>query len=215
MSLGIVEENDNYIVVRKPAGIPTQTAKPGQKDLVSEVNNYLFSKGNKNPKVSVINRLDQPVEGLVLFAKNAKAAAVLCKQLNENKIEKYYEAVIFGHLESNCGRLEDMLVKDSKTNMSRIGRSGEKQAKKAILDYEVIESDEMTDKVRIHLLTGRHHQIRVQFSHRGHPLLGDLKYGNDASLGLSKERNINNVSLLAYKLSFFDTFTGKEVSFTL
>lgn len=215
MSLSIVEENDNYIIIRKPAGVPTQTAQPGQKDLVSEVSNYLFSKGDNNPRVSVINRLDQPVEGLVLFAKNTKAAAALSKQLNENRIEKYYEAVVYGHMEDKSGRLEDMLVKDSKTNTSRIAKPGEKQAKKAILEYEVIESDEMTDKVRIHLITGRHHQIRVQFSHRGHPLLGDLKYGNDISKGLSKEKNIKNVSLLAYKLSFFDTFTGKEVSFTL
>lgn len=215
MSLSIVEENDNYIIIRKPAGVPTQTAQPGQKDLVSEVSNYLFSKGDNNPRVSVINRLDQPVEGLVLFAKNTKAAAALSKQLNENRIEKYYEAVVYGHMEDKSGRLEDMLVKESKTNTSRIAKPGEKQAKKAILEYEVIESDEMTDKVRIHLITGRHHQIRVQFSHRGHPLLGDLKYGNDISKGLSKEKNIKNVSLLAYKLSFFDTFTGKEVSFTL
>lgn len=215
MSLSIVEENDNYIIIRKPAGVPTQTAQPGQKDLVSEVSNYLFYKGDNNPRVSVINRLDQPVEGLVLFAKNTKAAAALSKQLNENRIEKYYEAVVYGHMEDKSGRLEDMLVKDSKTNTSRIAKPGEKQAKKAILEYEVIESDDLTDKVRIHLLTGRHHQIRVQFSHIGHPLLGDLKYGNDISKGLSKEKNIKNVSLLAYKLSFFDTFTGKEVSFTL
>lgn len=215
MSLDIVEENDNYIVIHKPAGVPTQTSQPGQKDLVSEVNNYLFSKGNKCPRISVINRLDQPVEGLVLFAKNSKAAAVLTGCLNDNGIEKYYEAVVFGHLSEKSGRLENMLVKDSKTNTSRIAEPGEKQAKRAILEYEVIESDDLTDKVRIHLLTGRHHQIRVQFSHIGHPLLGDLKYGNDESIGLSKERNVKNVSLLAYKLSFFDTFKGKEVSFTL
>lgn len=215
MSLNIVAENDNYIVINKPAGLPTQTARMGQADLLSEVNNYLFSKGDKNPKISVINRLDQPVAGLVLIAKNGKAAAVLSRQLNENGIEKYYEAVILGHMEEKSGRLEDKLIKDSKTNMSRIAGQTDKQAKRAVLEYEVIESDEMTDKVRIHLLTGRHHQIRVQFSHRGHPLLGDLKYGNEESMGLSRERNIKNVCLLEYKLSFFDTFAGKEVSFTL
>ena len=98
MRSNIVKETDNYIVVNKLAGIATQTARLGQKDLVSEVKNYLAdSTGVKNPYLAVINRLDQPVEGLVLFAKNEKSAAYLSNLLNEGKIQKYYRASVYGH----------------------------------------------------------------------------------------------------------------------
>ena len=215
MALSIIDENKDYIVVHKPAGLATQTARLGEKDLVSEVRNHLFLAGDKNSSVSVINRLDQPVEGLVLIAKNEKAAAILSRQLTENKIEKYYTATVYGHLQEKEGTLEDYLVKDGRTNLSRVSSKNDKQAKKAVLEYKVTESDEMTDTVQIHLITGRHHQIRVQFSNAGFPLLGDRKYGSSASMEYSNQKGVRTVSLKAYKLSFMDTLSKERKTYSI
>jgi len=215
MALSIIDENKDYIVVHKPAGLATQTARLGEKDLVSEIKNHFFLTGNKNSSVSVINRLDQPVEGLVLIAKNEKSAAALSKQLSENKIEKYYTATVYGHLQEKEGTLEDYLVKDGRTNLSRVSNKNDKQAKRAVLEYKVIDGDEMTDKVQIHLITGRHHQIRVQFSHAGVPLLGDRKYGSSASMEYSNQKGVRTVSLKAYKLSFMDTLSKERKTYSI
>lgn len=214
MSLSIIDENKDYIVIHKPAGLATQTARLGEKDLVSEVANYLHDKG-ENSKVSVINRLDQPVEGLVLIAKHEKSAAALSKQLSEGRIEKYYEARVYGHIRNKSGVLEDYLVKDGKTNLSRVSTKNDNQAKKAILEYTVRESDEMTDTVDIHLITGRHHQIRVQFSHAGYPLVGDRKYGDEESINFAMSNEIKTVSLKSVKVSFLDLQTGNRIAYTI
>ena len=215
MPLNVIYEKDNCIVINKPAGLPTQTARPGQRDVISEVCNYLSLKGIHSPEVHVINRLDQPVEGLVLLAYDKVSAANLSKQLIDNKIQKYYEARVFGHLPNKSGRLEDMLIKDNKTNMSKVALSSDKQAKKAILEYEVVDSDEDTDTIRIHLITGRHHQIRVQFSHAGCPLLGDSKYGNAESMAYAREHDVRNVALKAYSMSFVNPTTGEKTVVTV
>jgi len=214
MALSIIDENKDYIVIHKPAGLATQTARLGEKDLVSEIANYFHQKSEKST-VSVINRLDQPVEGLVLIAKNEKAAAALSKQLAEKRIEKYYHATVFGHLKEQEGTLEDYLVKDARTNLSKVADKGNKQAKKAVLEYKVISSDDRTDTVDIHLITGRHHQIRVQFSHAGCPLTGDRKYGSKESVEYSNSKGIKAVSLKAYKMSLYDLRTGKMVTYTI
>lgn len=214
MPLSIITENKNYIVIHKPAGMATQTARLGEKDLVSELNNH-FHANNDKSSVSIINRLDQPVEGLVLVAKNEKAAATLSRQLSENKIEKYYTATVFGHLKAREGKLENYLVKDNKTNLSKVAGSNDRQAKKALLEYRVVSSDECTDTVDIHLITGRHHQIRVQFSYAGTPLVGDRKYGNTDSMEYGKSMGVRSVMLKAYKMSFFDPESGNKVTYTI
>ena len=197
----IVKENDNYIVVHKPAGIATQTARLGQKDLMSEIKNHVAeSTGMKNPYLAVINRLDQPVEGLVLFAKNEKSAANLSRLLNEGKIKKFYHASVYGHMNSKEGRLEDYLVKDGKSNLSKVSDRNDKQAKKAVLEYKVVDRNEETDTLDIKLITGRHHQIRVQLSHAGCPILGDTKYASVDSAESSRTNGIGNICLKAYKL---------------
>ena len=213
--MDIVKETDNYIVINKPAGIATQTSKIGQKDVVSEVKNHL-SKGSavKNPYIAVINRLDQPVSGLVLLAKNKDAAADLSRQLTDKVIEKYYRATVYGHLPQMSGKLIDYLIKDAKTNSSRIADSLEKQAKKAMLEYTVTKRDSDTDEVDIHLLTGRHHQIRLQFANAGCPLLGDRKYGNERSVEYSDKQGVDSVRLTAYRLTFNDPRDGSRVSCT-
>ena len=211
--MDIVKETENYIVINKPAGIPTQTSKIGQKDVASEVRNHL-SKDNstKNPYIAIINRLDQPVSGLVLLAKNKEAAANLSRQLTNGDIEKYYRATVYGHMPDMNGELTDYLIKDAKTNSSRIADSRDGQAKKAVLIYTVADRKEDTDELDIKLLTGRHHQIRVQLANVGCPLLGDRKYGSERSVEYSNKQGIDSVGLTAYRLTFNDPRDGSRVS---
>lgn len=208
----IVYEDKDQIVIHKPAGVATQTARLGEKDLVSEVKNHIAkTAGTGNPYVGVINRLDQPVEGIVLFAKNEKAAAALSKQMQEGSMQKYYLAAVFGQMGKDEETLTDYLAKDARTNTSRVVSNTSKDAKKAALEYNVMASSDTMQFVRIHLLTGRHHQIRVQFSHRKHPLIGDTKYGSAESMVLSREMNARTPALCAYRLMWKHPFTGKEM----
>ena len=208
----ILYEDKDQIVIHKPAGVATQTARLGEKDLVSEVKNHIAKEeGTQNPFVGVINRLDQPVEGIVLFAKNPKTAAALSKQMQDGSMQKYYLAAVFGHMEKENDSLTDYLEKDARTNSSRVVSATSKDAKKAMLEYNVIATVGRMQFVKIHLLTGRHHQIRVQFSHREHPLIGDTKYGNDESMALSREANAKTPALCAYNLIWKHPVTKKEM----
>ena len=208
----IVYEDKDQIVIHKPAGVATQTARLGEKDLVSEVKNHIAkASGHANPFVGVINRLDQPVEGIVLFAKSAKAAAALSKQMQDGSMQKYYLAAVFGQMDKEADTLTDYLEKDARSNTSRVVSKPSKDAKKAVLEYTVMASSDTMQFVRIHLLTGRHHQIRVQFSHSGHPLIGDAKYGNAESMALSRDKNVRTPALCAYRLMWKHPFTGKEM----
>lgn len=208
----IVYENKDQIVIYKPAGVATQTARLGEKDLVSEVKNHIAKvSGTANPFVGVINRLDQPVEGIVLFAKSAKAAAALSKQMQDGSMQKYYLAAVFGQLPKEADTLTDYLEKDARTNTSRVVSGASKDAKKAALEYTVMASSDKMQFVRIHLLTGRHHQIRVQFSHRGNPLIGDTKYGSAESMAYGRKVNAKTPALCAYRLMWKHPFNGKEM----
>lgn len=208
----IVYEDKDQIVIHKPAGVATQTARLGEKDLVSEVKNHIAKEsGSSNPYVAVINRLDQPVEGIVLFAKNAKAAATLTSQLQDGTMQKFYYAVVFGQMDMPEGTLIDYMEKDARSNLSRVVSEASKSAKKAILSYEVKGKLEKMQLLQIQLLTGRHHQIRVQFSHRKHPLIGDTKYGSPESISLSREVQARVPSLCAFCLKWKHPVTKKEV----
>ena len=135
----ILYEDQDIIVCHKAAGIATQTARVGQADMVSEVRNYLSrSGGGGMPYVGVVHRLDQPVEGILVFAKNKKAAAGLSRQITEEQTEKYYYAVVCGHSFARQGDLEDYLWKDGRTNTSSVAPPEIKDAKRAFLHYEII-----------------------------------------------------------------------------
>ena len=208
----IVYEDKDQIVIHKPAGVATQTARLGEKDLVSEVKNYIAKEsGSNNPYVAVINRLDQPVEGIVLFAKNAKAAAALTSQIQDGTMQKFYYAVVAGQMDMPEGTLIDYMEKDARSNLSRVVSEASRNAKKAILSYEVKANLEKMQLLQIQLLTGRHHQIRVQFSHRKHPLIGDTKYGSPESISLSREVQARVPSLCAFCLKWKHPVTKKEV----
>jgi len=207
--LDILYEDAEVLVVRKPAGLAVQTKRLGQKDLESMLKNHLAKKG-KQPYIGVIHRLDQPVEGILVFAKTPKAAAALSAQAAEKTkgMKKEYLAVVCGKSEQTKGTLCDWLKKDGKTNLSSVVMKGTTDAKEAILDYEVLKYKEEENRalVRINLKTGRHHQIRVQMAHAGMPLLGDTKYNPNPTGG--------TVALCAYRLTVMHPLTGKSMTFS-
>ena len=223
MQRNIVFEDKDIIVVYKPAGIATQTARLGQQDMVSELKNYLAKKpeyaGKGEPYLGIIHRLDQPVSGILVFAKTPKAAGALSRQITEKSMQKFYYAVIYGRPKQDAGSLEDYLYKDGKTNQSLIVREGFPEAKKALLYYKkiktlmVLEKQQEVSLMEIELITGRHHQIRAQMAHADMPLLGDGKYGSQKSKDLGREIGCRNTALCAYKLIFRHPVTGEEMMF--
>lgn len=135
----IIHEDDHILVCRKMAGVPVQTAKPGQQDMVSLLKNYRGRKGEV-PEIYVVHRLDQPVEGLMVFAKTGQAASALSKQIQQKRVDKYYRAIVEGIPEPAQGMLEDYLLRDGKSNTSKVVAEGTKGAKKAVLRYRVVKS---------------------------------------------------------------------------
>lgn len=215
--LDIIYEDKYILVVYKRAGLATQTAKLGEKDLVSEVLNYVKKNNpSSEPYAGLINRLDQMVEGIVLFGLDSKTTASLSEQLQSGNIDKKYFAAICGDIERPRGLIADYLVKDTKSNTSKIVSGDVQGAKKALLEYEVLGKAEEYDNVSlvdIHLITGRHHQIRVQMAGAGVPLLGDCKYASEEVKNLSNEIGIKTVALCAYMLSFEHPVNGERISF--
>lgn len=237
MQLNIIYEDKYILVCFKPAGIATQTAKLSSQDMVSLIKNYLAKQGaGKSPYVGVIHRLDQPVSGLLVFAKNQKAAGLLSKQIQDGNANKDYIAFCSGTLEVKNGTLVHYLRKDSETKLAKVVNEEEWNKlnkeknvtkselnkeqdtifyKKAILTYEVEKEFEDSSIIKVHLQTGRFHQIRAQFSFIGNALLGDEKYGTAVSRELSMKRRINKIALCAYRLVLKHPTTGKEMEFVL
>lgn len=231
----ILYEDNDIIVCHKPAGIATQTMRVGQADMVSEIANYLTHGKKtpdgrklkdatekrpdngigKSPYVGVIHRLDQPVEGILVFAKNKQAAADLSRQAAGEKMKKEYLALVCGRDMQQSGELTDYLLKDGKTNTSRVVPAEVKGAKEARLSYEILWEKSPEALVKICLHTGRHHQIRVQMANAGMPLLGDHKYAGEEVLALSDKLGIRETALCAYRLAFTHPKTGKHMQFAI
>jgi len=179
----IIYEDEEMIVCRKPAGVLSQSGRTLEPDMVGMLRTYRIRKG-EDSYVGIINRLDRPVEGLIVYAKTTKAAARLNSLLAAHSFNKVYIAAVRGEIMPPQGVFTDYIANDGRTNMSRIvsqQQAQEVRAKQAELEYEVLETLEdesgCISVVRVHLLTGRHHQIRVQFASRGHAIVGDTKYG--------------------------------------
>lgn len=213
-------EDDAILVIHKPAGIATETARLGQADVVSELKNYLKAKG-KGTYLGMIHRLDQPVEGLLVFAKTPEAAKILSKQLENGTLKKSYAALV-PKIQGNAdrqGQLEDYLLKNAKTNLSMVVTPNTQGAKKAKLSWKLlhdIEKEEVAySLVEVDIFTGRHHQIRVQMSHAGMPLLGDGKYGNELSRGITEKLEIRHTALLANRLSVVHPVTKEKMQFEI
>lgn len=219
MRTTIIYEDKHIIVARKPAGLATQTAKVGQQDMVSELKNYLALKHRGTPPyLGVVHRLDQPVEGLLVFAKDKQTAATLTKELGDGVLHKHYYAAFCGKPPRESGELVDYMYKDHAGKAQIVTGQQDKfpEAKKAVLQYKIIKTLSAEKEVflaDIHLVTGRFHQIRAQMSHAGMPLLGDTKYGDEHSIALSRERGYCNVALTAYLLEFIHPVTKEKLSF--
>ncbi len=213
----ILYEDKHVLVCEKPAGIPTQSKEVQQQDVVSILKNHLQQEGAaEEPYLALIHRLDQPVRGILIFAKTPYAARDLNQQLRDHKFKKEYLALVDGRMPEKSGRLEDYLDKEYLTNTARVCGKDAPGAKLARLSYQVLkegqEDYELGQKyfraaleeenagprqmLHIHLDTGRHHQIRVQLAHCGCPIVGDRKYNRAAEEGIP-------LCLCAYKLSFY------------
>lgn len=194
--LKVLYEDNHIIVVIKPYNIPSQSDKTNDIDMLSLVKEYIKEKYQKpgNVYVGLVHRLDRPVGGIMVFAKTSKAASRLSESIRNKSFSKTYLAVVNGKFEKQNGVLEDYLWKDEALNMSKVVSKDKKGAKLARLTYEVLAEKNDLSLVKINLETGRHHQIRVQFSNAGHSLYGDQKYGKD-SMG-------KQIALWAYRLEF-------------
>ena len=205
----VLYEDNHIIVVEKPVNIPSQGDKTGDLDLLTMVKEYIKEKYNKPGEVylGLVHRLDRPTGGVMVFARTSKAASRLSEQIRKNEFEKKYVAVINGKMEPPAGELEDYLFKLQKSNTSKVVDKNTKNAKEAILDYEVVKYNEEIDMsvLKVNLHTGRHHQIRVQMASRGHSLSGDQKYG---TRGRGKQ-----LALWAYSLTFIHPTTKEEMTF--
>ena len=164
---------DNHLLALfKPAGLATQ---PDFHEWAKQWVKKRFSKPG-GVFLEPIHRLDKPAEGIVLFARTSKALSRLNLLIRAHQIEKTYRARIQGHLKEKQGILDHFLFHDD--FRAQVVFETHPEAKKAILFYHVLEENEKTTLIEISLKTGRYHQIRAQFSHMGHPILGDKKYGS-------------------------------------
>lgn len=174
-------EDNHIIVIIKPPNIPVQADESKDLDMLTMIKAYLKVKYNKpgNVYLGLVHRLDRPVGGVMVFAKTSKAASRLSNQIRENTIDKVYLAIVHGKLDNTKDTLTNYLLKDDKTYMSKVVTSD--IGKQAILKYNVITYDRSRDVslIKVKLLTGRHHQIRIQLSHINHSIYGDQRYGND------------------------------------
>ena len=207
MEIDILYEDGQLLVCRKPAGVPVQSGKVGQKDMVSILRNYRNGKEG-DTYIGLVHRLDQPVLGVMVFAKTKMAAAGLSRQITDGRMKKQYLAVTCGKPMKKQGALVDYLLKDGRTNTSSIVPEGTKGAKRAELRYRIIAETPGYALAEIDLLTGRHHQIRVQMTGAGMPLAGDRKY-NLSDAGQTEKY----VALAAHRLSFEHPVLKKEICF--
>lgn len=207
--INIIYEDKDILVCKKPAGLPTQTAKITAPDLVSELKKYLAEK--KESYLAVIHRLDQPVEGLLVFAKNKEAAKILSEQLKQNEMNKVYYAVAVNQPPVQEGMLEDYMIKDG--SRAKIVTADTPGAKRAVLHYRLVAMEKGRSLYEVRLETGRFHQIRAQMAHAGMPLLGDKKYADAAIQVYSEVHGIKNVALCAFKLKLIHPKSREEMLF--
>lgn len=204
--LKVLYEDNQIIVVEKKPNVLSQSDATGDKDLLTMVKEYVKLKYDKpgNVYIGLVHRLDRPVGGIMVFARTSKAAKRLNEQIKNNEFKKAYVAVLDGTLKSKSGELINYLYKDVKTGKSKVVDENYFGGKLSKLNYEVIGYYEDKTIVKIKLLTGRHHQIRLQFKALGYPLFGDQLYGR---------KNNEQIRLYAYKLAFNHPVTKEKMTF--
>lgn len=213
MTLKIIFEDNHILCLEKPQGIPSQSDKTNDEDLMGIASKYLNSKGEK-PYLGLVHRLDRPVGGVILFAKSEFANKELSKQIQQRQTQKEYLAVVCGKPDHDRGVLEDYIKKLKTINMSKITTAEDKLGKPAKLEYSVAETvyDEEYKElslVNIKLYTGRHHQIRLQLSNAHMPIWGDNKYNKV----FVKKKDWTQIALWSYKFGFKHPKTKEYMEF--
>ncbi len=186
MTLRILLEDGPLLAVDKPAGLLTQGVPAGLPTLESLVRDFLKEKYAKpgNVYLGIPHRLDRPTSGVIVFARNSKAAARLAEQFHDRLVKKEYVAVVAGVPDPPEGLLEDHLLKDAAAAHVAVVPAGTAGAKAASLRYQVVAERDGLALLRLEPLTGRMHQIRVQLAARGWPVVGDVQYGGPATMPL-------------------------------
>ena len=191
--------DDDLLVCIKPARVLSTDEPGGLPDLLRQ------ELGDPKADVRTVHRLDRVVSGLMVLARNPQAASELSRQIREDQFQKEYLAVVHGVPEKS-GTLTDLLLRDKARKMTVVVDQPQKGAQEAILDYERLATAQEMSRVRIDLNTGRTHQIRVQFSSRGMPLVGERKYAI-----LDDECEI---ALWSHKIGFYHPKTGRWMEFS-
>ena len=189
----------DIIVCIKPPRILSTDELGGLPELIRE------ALGDPKADVRTVHRLDRVVSGLMVLARSTSAASELSRQIREGVFEKEYLAVLHGVPQVQSATLRDLLLRNKPERKTYVVTQPGKGVQEAILDYEVLSKNEDLSKVRIHLQTGRTHQIRAQFSSRGFPLVGDRKY--------SLNEDLCEIALWSHKLGFHHPTTGKWMTF--
>lgn len=214
MELNIIYEDKHILCLVKPQGVPSQSDKTNDEDLMSVTINYLKTK-NDNPYLGLIQRLDRPVGGVMVYSKNPFANKELSRQVQQRETHKEYFAVACSNPEEKTGLLQDYLKKLKTINMSKVTTKDDKLGKLAKLEYRVIDTVDTEEYgpltlLNIKLLTGRHHQIRVQLSNAKMPIWGDNKYNKV----FVKKKEFTNIALWSYKYGFKHPKTKQYVEYT-
>ncbi|HHY63412.1 MAG TPA: RluA family pseudouridine synthase [Clostridiaceae bacterium] len=209
MDIRILYEDNHLLVVVKPPNMPVQGDISGDMDLLTLLKADIKKRYNKpgNVFLGLVHRLDRPVGGVMVFARTSKAASRLSEQVRKHETEKIYLCVTQGCPKELKGRLSDHLLKDEKENVVKVVEPGTPGSKPAVLEYEVMAQRDGLSLVRVNLITGRSHQVRVQMSNNGTPLFGDTKYGYAGDRG-------HQLALWSHKLSIFHPTTKERMTFT-
>lgn len=198
--MDILYQDNDIIVCIKPARVLSTDEPGGLPELLR------LELGDPKADVRTVHRLDRVVSGLMVLAKNAQAASQLSRQIREDAFQKEYLAVIHGCPPQSSGTLVDLLYRNRQTRMTQVVCEPAKGVQEAILDYQVIGQADGLSRVQITLHTGRTHQIRVQFSSRNLPLVGERKY--------AVLEDDCDIALWSYKIGFAHPVTGQYMVFS-
>ena len=203
----VVYEDNHIIIVFKQSGEIVQGDKTGDRPLSETVKEYIKAKYHKpgNVFLGVVHRLDRPVAGLVVFARTSKALARLNEMFRKGDIHKTYWAITKNMPREPQATLTNWIVRNERQNKSYAYDREVPDSKKALLSYRVIGHTDHYHLLEVHLMTGRHHQIRCQLAHIGCPIKGDLKYGAQRS------NPDGSISLLSHEMTFVHPVSKETV----